>query len=57
MIENVENLILEMLKGLRNEVQTVRSEMHDEYRDVKPRLQPARCPTAHAKPEQSSWTN
>lgn len=38
MTENVENLILEMLKSLRNEVQTVRSEMHTEFRDVKLRL-------------------
>ncbi len=38
MIENVENLILEMLKGLRNEVQALRSEMHAEFQDVKLRL-------------------
>lgn len=38
MTENVETLILEMLKGLPNEMQTVRSEMHNEFGDVKLRL-------------------
>ena len=38
MTENVENLILEMLKGLRNEVQALRLEMHAEFQDVKLRL-------------------
>ena len=35
---NVDNLIIEHLKGLRSEVQTLRSEMHSEFKDVKLRL-------------------
>lgn len=35
MSDNVESLILEHLKGLRSEVQTVRTEMHTEFKDVK----------------------
>ena len=35
---NVDNLIIEHLKGLRCEVQTLRSEMHSEFKDVKLRL-------------------
>ena len=38
MNENVDNLITEHLKGLRSEVQTLRTEMHSEFRDVKLRL-------------------
>lgn len=38
MTENVENLLLEHLKGLRNPIETVRGEMHSEFRDVKARL-------------------
>ncbi|WP_297924968.1 hypothetical protein [Metallibacterium sp.] len=38
MTEQIENLILEMLKGLRNEVQTLRSEVRAEFQDVKQRL-------------------
>jgi ubiquinone biosynthesis protein UbiJ len=37
MADNIENLLLEMLKGLRNEVQTLRTEMHAEFSDVKAR--------------------
>lgn len=35
MSENIENLILEHLRLLRNDVAGLRSEMHDEFRDVK----------------------
>ena len=35
---NIDNLIIEHLKGLRSEVQTLRSEMHSEFKDVKQRL-------------------
>ncbi len=35
---NVEKLILEHLRQLRNEVAGMHSEMHDEFRDVKLRL-------------------
>lgn len=38
MADNVENLIIEQLKGLRSEVQTVRTEMHTEFKDVKQRI-------------------
>lgn len=38
MSDNVESLILEHLKGLRPEVQTVRTEMHTEFKDVKQRI-------------------
>ncbi len=38
MNENLDNLILQHLKGLRSEVQTLRSEMHSEFTDVKLRL-------------------
>jgi len=38
MSESIDNLILEHLRMLRNEVAGLRSEMHDEFRDVKLRL-------------------
>lgn len=38
MSENVENLILEHLRMLRNEVARLRAEMHEEFKDVKLRL-------------------
>lgn len=38
MSENVESLILEHLRHLRNEIAGLRSEMHEEFRDVKLRL-------------------
>ncbi|MBM4182419.1 MAG: hypothetical protein FJ209_12825 [Betaproteobacteria bacterium] len=38
MSENLDNLILEHLRMLRNEVAALRTEMHDEFRDVKLRL-------------------
>ncbi len=38
MADNVGNLIIEHLKGLRSEVQTVRTEMHTEFKDVKQRI-------------------
>lgn len=38
MPENVENMVLEMLRGLRSEVKDMRSEMHNEFRDIKHRL-------------------
>jgi tetrahydromethanopterin S-methyltransferase subunit G len=34
----MDNLLLEHLKALRNEIATLRSEMHDEFKDVKHRL-------------------
>ena len=37
-MENVENLVLTLLGNLRNEVQTLRTEMHTEFADVKQRL-------------------
>lgn len=37
-MENVENLVLEHLKGLRSDVSGMRSEMHAEFRDLKGRL-------------------
>ena len=38
MDESTDNLIVEHLKGLRSEVQTLRSKMHSEFMDVKHRL-------------------
>jgi hypothetical protein len=35
---NVENLVLEILRSLRSEVQTLRTEMHDEFGDLKQRM-------------------
>ena len=37
MDDSIDNLIIEHLKGLRSEVQTLRAEMHSEFRDVKQR--------------------
>ena len=36
--ENVENLVLEHLRGVRSDIQTLRTEMHGEFKDVKFRL-------------------
>ncbi|WPL16090.1 hypothetical protein Thiowin_01029 [Thiorhodovibrio winogradskyi] len=38
MTENVDNLVLEHLRALRSEIQTLRIEMHTEFKDVKYRL-------------------
>ncbi len=38
MTENIENLILEHLRNLRNEVQTLRSELHTGFTDLKNRI-------------------
>lgn len=38
MADNVENIVLEHLKALRNEVKSLRTEMHEEFKDVKLRL-------------------
>ncbi len=38
MTDNVENLILEHLRVLRSEIQTMRTEMHTEFKDVKLRM-------------------
>ena len=38
MSDNVENLILEHLRVLRSEIQTMRTEMHTEFKDVKLRM-------------------
>jgi tetrahydromethanopterin S-methyltransferase subunit G len=38
MSENIENLVLEHLRALRNEVAGLRTEMHEEFREVKLRL-------------------
>ena len=38
MDESIDNVIIEHLKGRRSEVQTLRSWMHTEFRDVKHRL-------------------
>ncbi len=37
-MENVDNIIIEHLKGLRSDVATLRSDMHAEFKDVKGRL-------------------
>lgn len=38
MSENVENLIFEHLKALRNEVTSMRGEMHNEFSDMRERF-------------------
>jgi chromosome segregation ATPase len=38
MTENVENLVLEHLRALRSEIQTMRTEMHSEFHDLKHRM-------------------
>jgi len=38
MNDNIDNLILEQLRQLRNDIASLRTEMHDEFRDVKLRL-------------------
>jgi hypothetical protein len=38
MTDNVEDLILEHLRVLRSEIQTMRTEMHSEFKDVKLRM-------------------
>ena len=38
MDECTDSLVIEHLRGLRSEVQTLRVEMHSEFRDVKQRL-------------------
>jgi predicted nucleic acid-binding Zn-ribbon protein len=38
MADNVENIVIEHLRALRSEVQTLRTEMHAEFKDVKLRL-------------------
>ena len=38
MTDNIDNLLLEHLRGLRNDVASLRKEMHEEFRDLKQRL-------------------
>lgn len=38
MTDNIENLVLEHLCSLRNDVASLRTEVHDSFRDVKMRL-------------------
>jgi hypothetical protein len=38
MIAKIEGVVLEMLKGLRNDVVILRAEMHDQFRDLKQRM-------------------
>ncbi|MGH8148192.1 MAG: hypothetical protein ACREPY_17910 [Rhodanobacteraceae bacterium] len=38
MTDNTENVVIEMLKGLRNEVATLRTEMHEQFGDLKQRM-------------------
>ena len=38
MTEDVENVVLEHLRGLRNQVESLHNEMRGEFRDVKQRL-------------------
>ncbi|HEX7324230.1 MAG TPA: hypothetical protein VF292_02610 [Rhodanobacteraceae bacterium] len=38
MNDRADNIVLEMLKGLRNDVATLRSEMHDQFGDLKQRM-------------------
>jgi len=38
MTDNIENLILEQLRGLRSQIEGMRTEMRSEFQDVKHRL-------------------
>jgi len=38
MTDNVENIVIEHLRALRSEVQTLRTEMHAEFKDLKQRM-------------------
>jgi regulator of replication initiation timing len=51
MTENVENLILEHLRGLRNQVEGLQGEMRTEFRDVKQRLSHLETLTVGLKPD------
>jgi hypothetical protein len=38
MTDNVENIVIEMIRGLRNDVAALRTEMHDQFGDLKQRM-------------------
>jgi hypothetical protein len=38
MTDNVENIVIEMIRGLRNDVAALRTEMHDQFGDMKQRM-------------------
>ena len=48
---DIDNLIIEHLKGLRSDVQTMRTEMHSEFKDVKQRLASVETSIVAAKHE------
>lgn len=48
-MDNVENIIIEHLKGLRSDVAGLGSEMHSEFRDVKARLNHLEASVAGAR--------
>ena len=47
----IDNLIIEHLKGLGSDLQTMRTEMHSEFRDVKQRLSSVETSIVAAKHE------
>jgi hypothetical protein len=49
MSDNVNNLILEHLKALRNEAASLPTEMHDEFQEVKHRLTQLETMTTRAR--------
>jgi len=51
MADNVENIVIEHLRALRSEVQTLRTEMHAEFKDVKLRLSSVESAIASMKHE------
>lgn len=51
MDEGIDHLIIEPLKGLRSDVQSLRSEMHAEFRDVRLRLSSVETAIVGAKHE------
>jgi len=53
MTENVDNLVLEHLRALRSEIQTLRTEMHTEFKDVKYRLSTLEVAMAAVKRDQA----
>lgn len=53
MTENVDNLVLEHLRALHSEIQTLRTEMHTEFKDVNYRLSTLEVGMAAVKRDQA----
>ena len=53
MAENMDNLVLEHLRALRSDIQTLRTEMHFEFKDVKHRLSTLEVAMSSVKRDQA----